>query len=82
MFRRTRTPDRNTRVPRLEPERTYRGICPREDQSADRRVDLPCHLRVPARIREELPTVEDLQEVVNKLRSEMDTLRKELPDEE
>ncbi len=37
---------------------------------------------LPARIREELPTVEDLQEVVNKLRSEMDTLRKELPDEE
>ena len=29
-----------------------------------------------APIREELPTVEDLQEVVNKLRSEIETLRK------
>jgi hypothetical protein len=29
-----------------------------------------------------LPSVEDLQEVVNKLRSEMETLRKELADEE
>ena len=33
-------------------------------------------------MQEELPTVEDLQEVVNKLRSEMETLRKEAPDEE
>jgi hypothetical protein len=37
---------------------------------------------LPAPIREELPTVEDLQEVVNKLRSEMESLRKELPNEE
>jgi hypothetical protein len=37
---------------------------------------------LPAPLREELPTVEDLQEVVNKLRSEMETLRKEVPDEE
>ena len=35
-----------------------------------------------APMREELPSVEDLQEVVNKLRSEMETLRKEVPDEE
>jgi hypothetical protein len=33
-------------------------------------------------MREELPTVEDLEEVVNKLRSEIDTLRKEVADEE
>jgi hypothetical protein len=39
-------------------------------------------LELPAPMREELPTVEDLQEVVNKLRSEMETLRKEVPDEE
>ena len=32
---------------------------------------------LPAPIQEELPSVEDLQEVVNKLRSEMETLRKE-----
>jgi hypothetical protein len=37
---------------------------------------------LPAPMREELPTVEDLQEVVNKLRSEMESLRKEAPDEE
>jgi hypothetical protein len=28
------------------------------------------------------PAVEDLQEVINKLRSVMETLRKEVPDEE
>jgi hypothetical protein len=33
-------------------------------------------------MQEELPSVEDLQEVVNKLRSEMESLRKELPNEE
>jgi hypothetical protein len=33
-------------------------------------------------MQEELPSVEDLQEVVNKLRSEMETLQKETPDEE
>ena len=33
-------------------------------------------------MREELPTVEDLPEVVSKLRSEMESLRKEVPDEE
>lgn len=37
---------------------------------------------LPEPVREELPSVEDLQEVINKLRSEMETLRKELPDEE
>jgi predicted nuclease of restriction endonuclease-like (RecB) superfamily len=37
---------------------------------------------LPERVREELPSVEDLQEVVSKLRSEMETLRKELADEE
>jgi hypothetical protein len=37
---------------------------------------------LPAPIREELPTVEDLQEVVNKLRSEIETLRSESPNEE
>jgi predicted nuclease of restriction endonuclease-like (RecB) superfamily len=37
---------------------------------------------LPAPMREELPTIEDLQEVVNKLRSEMESLRKEVPDEE
>jgi predicted nuclease of restriction endonuclease-like (RecB) superfamily len=37
---------------------------------------------LPAPMREELPTVEDLQEVVNKLRSEMETLRGSTPDEE
>jgi predicted nuclease of restriction endonuclease-like (RecB) superfamily len=36
---------------------------------------------LPPPIQEEMPTVEDLREVVNKLRSEMDTLRKEPPDE-
>jgi hypothetical protein len=33
-------------------------------------------------MQEELHSVEDLQEVVNKLRSEMDSLRKEVPDGE
>jgi hypothetical protein len=37
---------------------------------------------LPEPVREELPSVEDLQEVVNKLRSEMEMLRKELPDVE
>ena len=37
---------------------------------------------LPAPMREELPTVEDLQEGVNKLRSEMENFRKEVPDEE
>lgn len=37
---------------------------------------------LPAPIQEELPTVEDLQEVVNKLRSEMETMRRERADEE
>jgi predicted nuclease of restriction endonuclease-like (RecB) superfamily len=37
---------------------------------------------LPAPMQEELPSVEDLQEVVNKLRSEMQTLRKEPGDEE
>ena len=37
---------------------------------------------LPAPMQEELPSVEDLQEVVNKLRSEMESLRKEGPDEE
>jgi hypothetical protein len=33
-------------------------------------------------MQEELPSVEDLQEVVNKLRSEMESLRKAVADEE
>jgi hypothetical protein len=37
---------------------------------------------LPAPMREVLPTVEDLQEVVNKLRSEMESLRKEAADGE
>ena len=37
---------------------------------------------LPGPVREELPSVEDLQEVVHKLRSEMETLRKELANEE
>src|SRR5260370_12919876 len=37
---------------------------------------------LPAPIQDELPTVEDLQEVVNKLRTEIHTLRKEPSDEE
>lgn len=37
---------------------------------------------LPTRIQEELPTVEDLQEVVNKLRTEMEILRKDLPEQE
>jgi YhcG PDDEXK nuclease domain len=36
---------------------------------------------LPAPVRDELPTVEDLQEVVAKLRSEMEQLRKERQDE-
>ena len=36
---------------------------------------------LPAPVRDELPTVEDLQEVVAKLRAEMEQLRKERPDE-
>jgi hypothetical protein len=36
---------------------------------------------LPAPVRDELPTVEDLQEVVAKLRSEMAQLRKEQQDE-
>ena len=38
--------------------------------------------QLPEPVREELPSVEDLQEVVHKLRSEMEMLRKELTDEE
>jgi len=37
---------------------------------------------LPEPVRQELRSVEDLQEVVNKLRSEMEMLRKELADEE
>ena len=37
---------------------------------------------LPAPMQEELPSVEDLQEVVNKLRSEMETLRGNTSDEE
>jgi len=37
---------------------------------------------LPAPMQDELPSVEDLQEVVNKLRSEMEPLRKEPSDEE
>jgi hypothetical protein len=37
---------------------------------------------LPEPVREELPSVEDLQEAVNKLRPEMETLRKELADQE
>ena len=37
---------------------------------------------LPAPMQEELPSVKNLQEVVNKLRSEMESLRKELPNEE
>ena len=37
---------------------------------------------LPVPMEEELPSVEDLQEVVNKLRSEMETLRGNAPDEE
>jgi hypothetical protein len=37
---------------------------------------------LPAPIREEVPTVEDLEEVVTKLRGEMETLRRERQDEE
>jgi len=37
---------------------------------------------LPAPMQEELPSVEDLQEVVNKLRSEIETLRNEPSDEE
>ena len=37
---------------------------------------------LPTRIQEELPTVEDLQEVVNKLRTEMEILRKDFPEQE
>jgi hypothetical protein len=36
---------------------------------------------LPAPMQEELPSVEDLQEVVNKLRSGMETLRREPPNE-
>jgi len=36
---------------------------------------------LPALIREELPSVEDLQEVVTTLRSEMDLLQQERQDE-
>lgn len=36
---------------------------------------------LPAPMREELPSVEDLQDVVKKLRSEMDTIQSELSDE-
>ena len=36
---------------------------------------------LPAPIREEVPTVKDLQAVVDKLRPEMESLRKEVPDE-
>lgn len=36
---------------------------------------------LPTAIREELPTVEDLQEVVGKLRHEIEALKEEVPDE-
>ena len=36
---------------------------------------------LPASMQEELPTVEDLEEVVNKLRTEIETLRREPGDE-
>jgi hypothetical protein len=37
---------------------------------------------LPAPVQEELSSVEDLQQVVNKVRLEMETLRKEPSDEE
>jgi hypothetical protein len=37
---------------------------------------------LPEPVREELPSVEDPQDVVNKLRSEIESLRKEQPNEE
>jgi hypothetical protein len=37
---------------------------------------------LPTSIREEVPTVEDLQEVVTKLRNEMESLRQERSGEE
>jgi hypothetical protein len=37
---------------------------------------------LPAPIREEVPTVEDLRQVVAKLRGEMETLRRQRQDEE
>ncbi len=36
---------------------------------------------LPTAIREELPTVEDLQEVISKLRAEIEALKPENPDE-
>jgi hypothetical protein len=37
---------------------------------------------LPEPLQGEVPSIEDLQEVVEKLRSEMETLRREPPDEE
>ena len=45
-------------------------------------IGVSTYRELPAPMREELPTVEDLPEVVNELQSEMESLRKEVPDEE
>ena len=64
-----------------EPERSY-------GESALENTNQPIGVstyqvtrELPGPMQEELPSVEDLQEVVNKLRSEMETLRGNTPDE-
>lgn len=44
-------------------------------------LHLLVHPGVADTIREELPTVEDLQEVISKLRAEIEALKPENPDE-
>jgi hypothetical protein len=46
-------------------------------KQADRVSTYRVTRELPASVRDELPTVEDLQEVVAKLRSEMEQLRQE-----
>ena len=59
-----------------EPERSHRGI---RLETINQPIGVSTYQvtrELPAPMQEELPTVEDLQEVVNKLRSEMETLRR------
>ncbi len=49
-------------------ERSHCRVHIAEHRPADRRLDLPRHPRLPEPLQAEVPFIEDLQEVVEKLR--------------
>jgi hypothetical protein len=64
-----------------ESERPHCGVRFAESPPANCGLHVPVTRELPEPVREELPSVEDLQEVVSKLKSEMETFRREPPDE-